>query len=51
MQELFNKAQQALGLILISEASMAKNKNTNKKSVYADVKNTANIYNNMYISQ
>jgi spermidine synthase len=32
MQELSNKAQQALGLILISEASMAKNKNTNKKS-------------------
>jgi spermidine synthase len=32
MQELFNKAQQALGLILISEASMAKNKNSNKKS-------------------
>ena len=30
MQELSNKAQQALGLILISEASMAKNKNTNK---------------------
>jgi spermidine synthase len=28
MQELSNKAQQALGLILISEASMAKNKNT-----------------------
>jgi spermidine synthase len=27
-----NKAQQALGLILISEASMAKNKNTNNKS-------------------
>jgi spermidine synthase len=32
MQELSNKAQQALGLILISEASMAKNKNTDKKS-------------------
>jgi spermidine synthase len=32
MQELSNKAQQALGLILISEASMAKNKNTNKTS-------------------
>jgi spermidine synthase len=34
MQELSNKAQQALGLILISEASMAKNKNknTNKNS-------------------
>jgi spermidine synthase len=32
MQKLSNKAQQALGLILISEASMAKNKNTNKKS-------------------
>ncbi len=32
MQELSNKAQQALGLILISEARMAKNKNTNKKS-------------------
>jgi spermidine synthase len=30
MQELSNKAQQALSLILISEASMAKNKNTNK---------------------
>jgi spermidine synthase len=28
MQELSNKAQQALSLILISEASMAKNKNT-----------------------
>ena len=32
MQELSNKAQQALGLILISEASMAKNKNNNKTS-------------------
>ncbi|MEN9931316.1 MAG: hypothetical protein RL604_1563 [Pseudomonadota bacterium] len=32
MQELSNKAQQALGLILISEASMAKNKNKNKNS-------------------
>jgi spermidine synthase len=32
MQELSNKAQQALSLILISEASMAKNKNTDKKS-------------------
>ena len=32
MQALSNKAQQALGLILISEASMAKNKNTDKKS-------------------
>ena len=30
MQELSNKAQQALGLILISEASMAMNKNINK---------------------
>jgi spermidine synthase len=30
MQELSDKAQQALGLILISEASMAKNKNINK---------------------
>ncbi len=32
MQELSNKAQQALGLILISEANMAKNKHTNKNS-------------------
>jgi spermidine synthase len=32
MQELSNKAQQALGHILISEANMAKNKNTNKDS-------------------
>jgi spermidine synthase len=32
MQELFNKAQQALGLILISEASMAKNKDSNNKN-------------------
>jgi hypothetical protein len=32
MQKLSNRAQQALGLILISEASMAKNKNINKKS-------------------
>ena len=31
MQELSNKAQQALSLILISEANMAKNKDTNKK--------------------
>jgi spermidine synthase len=30
MQKLSNKAQQALGLILISEASMAKNTTTNK---------------------
>jgi spermidine synthase len=30
MQELSNKAQQALGLILISEARMAKNKNIDK---------------------
>ena len=32
MQELSNKAQQALGLILISEASMAKNKKTDKNT-------------------
>ena len=32
MQELFNKAQQALGLILISEASMAKNIDSNNKN-------------------
>jgi spermidine synthase len=32
MQELSNKTQQALGLILISEASIAKNKNNNKTS-------------------
>ena len=32
MQELSNKAQQALGLILISEASMAKNKDSNNKN-------------------
>jgi spermidine synthase len=32
MQKLSNRAQQALGLILISEASMAKNKKTDKDS-------------------
>jgi spermidine synthase len=32
MQELSNKAQQALGLILISEASMAKKKDNNQNS-------------------
>ncbi len=32
MQEISNKAQQALGLILVSEASMAKIKNNNKTS-------------------
>jgi spermidine synthase len=41
MQELSNKAQQALGLILISEASMAKNKNTNKDT-NKTIKKTSN---------
>jgi spermidine synthase len=40
MQELSDKAQQALGLILISEASMAKNKNTNKDTNKKSEKNS-----------